>query len=74
MSIDPDNYVGKISPRQLIMIHTNNDSVVPLQNAEITLSEAKEPKELHVIDGCQHGYCDKMHDVLIESLEKIFYS
>ena len=73
-SIDPDNYIGKIAPRQLIMMHAENDSIISLADAQLTFSKANEPKKFYLIGGCQHGYCDKMHDALMESLKKIFIS
>lgn len=72
LSIDPDNYISKISPNMLYMIHSNNDSVVPVASAIKTFSFAKEPKEMHIIDECSHGYCPFMKEYIKDSLEKIF--
>ena len=43
--INPDNYVGKISPRRLLMLHSINDSVIALSDARNTFILAGEPKK-----------------------------
>jgi dienelactone hydrolase len=72
MSIDPDHYIDKISPRPIIMIHGTNDSVVNISDARRTFAKAFDPKEFHVAEGCQHGYCDKMYDFIKEGFKRIF--
>lgn len=74
LSIDPDSYIEKISPRDVVMFHSINDSVVQLQVAQHTFSLAKEPKEFFVYDNetCQHGYCPAMQENLEKTLKKIF--
>lgn len=72
LSIDPDRYIGKISPRSVFMLHGTNDSTVPLDAARATFNLANEPKKFYTADGCGHGYCDKMHETLNESLSALF--
>lgn len=72
LSIDPDNYISDISPRQIFMFHGTNDTMVKPESAKQTFDLAKEPKQFFTADGCGHGYCDKMYDDLKESLAKIF--
>jgi hypothetical protein len=72
ISIDPDHYVDKISPRKVFMLHGNNDTMVSLDDAKKTFDIAKEPKKFFVADGCGHGYCNNMEDELREDLKKIF--
>ena len=55
-SVDPDNYVSLISPRKLLLLHSNGDSVVDVSNAERTFGYANEPKKLLEDDGQDHGY------------------
>jgi fermentation-respiration switch protein FrsA (DUF1100 family) len=71
-SIDPDNYIGRISPRPVFMFHGTNDTNIPMQDARLTFGMAGEPKEFFVAGGCGHGYCAAMHDNLKEALGKIF--
>jgi uncharacterized protein len=72
LSIDPDHYVNKISPNYLMMLHGSNDSVVSLNDAKETFGLAKEPKNFFVAEGCNHGYCDGMHDELVRDLKLVF--
>ncbi|MFH0978214.1 MAG: acetylxylan esterase [Candidatus Woesearchaeota archaeon] len=71
LSIDPDNYIARISPNKLVMIHGSNDSKVPLEEAEQTFAKAKEPKVFNIAQGCGHGYCEAMHDDLSKALSSI---
>jgi uncharacterized protein len=74
ISVDPDHYVDKISPRELVMIQTKNDSVVKLEDAQKTFYLAKEPKKFYLIDDpeCSHGYCWAMWGDLNDGLKEIF--
>ncbi len=55
-SIDPDNYIGRISPSPILMIHIRDDQVIPLSIAEQTFSLAGEPKEFFTLFSGEHGY------------------
>ena len=70
-SIDSDHYIGLITPRRLVMIHNLNDKNIPIQSALNSFSLAQEPKRfIYVNDtSCNHGYCDSMHDGLVEGLK-----
>lgn len=70
-SIDPDHYIGLISPRKLVMMHNANDKNVPLSAAINTYSKAQEPKEFVLVNDttCNHGYCDSMYTGLVEALD-----
>jgi uncharacterized protein len=48
------NWIDKISPRPLLMIHGDADDVVPPEHAKILFAKAKEPKELMIIPGAGH--------------------
>lgn len=72
VSIDPDHYINKIAPNFVMMLHGTNDTVVPLKDAQITFSKAKEPKRFFVAENCQHGYCEKMWEELKKGLEIMF--
>ena len=71
VSIDPDNYISKISPRQVFMIHSSNDSIIPLSDAETTYSLAGQPKNLTIINSCGHGYCTAMLPALKADLSQL---
>lgn len=72
MSIDPDHYIKSISPNYVVMIHSSNDSLVKLKNAQRTFDFAKEPKKFYLISSCDHGYCDEMKTQIQEALKLIF--
>lgn len=55
-SINPDNYINKISPKQLVMIHSTNDTIIPFSFAQDTFSRAGEPKKLFTTSEKSHGY------------------
>ena len=71
-SVDPDNYIGKISPNYVFMLHSLNDSTVPLKDAKITFELANEPKKFYEVKDCPHGYCEKMFEELKEDLRIMF--
>jgi fermentation-respiration switch protein FrsA (DUF1100 family) len=51
---DPIDYVDKISPRPLFLLHGDEDELVPLEMAERLYAKAKEPKKLWVMKGVSH--------------------
>jgi len=53
---DPIDYVSRISPRPLFIMHGREDDVVDPRMAKQLYDAAREPKELWLIDGVGH-YC-----------------
>ncbi len=72
LSIDPDNYINKISPNKVFILYGSNDSVIPLNDTELTFSLAKEPKKFFIAQGCNHGFCDGMYNELKQDLTEMF--
>ncbi len=72
LSIDPDNYVGTISPRPVVMIHSLNDTIIPYDAAMRTFEKAEGPKSFGTVDGMAHGYTAAMYPYLESGLEEIF--
>jgi uncharacterized protein len=72
LSIDPDNYISKISPRPVLMLQGDNDSIVKLEDAEYTFNLAKEPRRFFIAEGCGHGYCEKMSEEFKGDLKILF--
>jgi dienelactone hydrolase len=70
-SIDPETYLSKIAPRKLVMIHSQNDTVIPYELALQTFARASEPKELHTVNCTKHGYCTEMSPFLDEELKSM---
>ena len=71
LSIDPESYLGEVSPRPLVMIHSLNDTIIPYSLAELTYALGREPKSLHTVGCATHGYCREMDIALKEELEKM---
>jgi fermentation-respiration switch protein FrsA (DUF1100 family) len=53
---DPAGSAAKISPRPLLVIHGEKDTVVPVTDASLIARAAGEPKELHVIPQADHQF------------------
>jgi len=70
-SIDSDHYIGLITPRKIVMIHSINDTIIPISSAANSFSKAEEPKRFILINdtSCKHGYCDAMWGGLVEALD-----
>jgi uncharacterized protein len=52
--LSPVTYISRISPRPLLIIHGDNDDLVPLEHGRILFQQAREPKELIIIPGAGH--------------------
>ena len=48
------DWIDKISPRPLLLVHGDADEVVPLEHAYMLFQKAKEPKEIAIIPGAKH--------------------
>ncbi|MEA3442033.1 MAG: alpha/beta fold hydrolase [Chloroflexota bacterium] len=53
-AVSPINWIDRISPHPLLLIHGDADEVVPLEHAYRLYEKAKEPKELTIIPGAKH--------------------
>lgn len=69
-SIDPDFYIGALSPRPVAIFHSINDDVIPFANAEKTASYAREPVFFYNASCRLHGYCEEMLPYLNTWLEE----
>lgn len=67
-STDPDNYIARIAPRPVAMLHDPNDTVIPFADAQHTFEKARNPKKFFTYAGCNHGYCPAMNRSLDEAL------
>lgn len=54
MQFAPEDVVHRISPRALLVIHTERDTMVPVEEAHALYSKAGEPKRLFLIPGADH--------------------
>jgi dipeptidyl aminopeptidase/acylaminoacyl peptidase len=53
-TISPIDWVDRISPRPLLLVHGDADELIPLEHARRLYQKAKEPKELKTILGARH--------------------
>jgi dipeptidyl aminopeptidase/acylaminoacyl peptidase len=52
--VKPIDYVDKVSPRPLLLVHGTNDDVVDVSHARRLYAKAGQPKELVIIEGAGH--------------------
>jgi alpha-beta hydrolase superfamily lysophospholipase len=53
-TISPINWVDRVSPRPLLLVHGDLDELIPVEHAHRLYQKAKEPKELKIIPGAKH--------------------
>ena len=71
-SIDPDIYIGQISPRRVVILHSFNDTIIPYGMAQKTFGKAGEPKAMYNVTDPTHGYTGSMQQYLEQELRTIF--
>ncbi len=54
MEFKPENVADRISPRALLLIHTDQDKLVPLSEAQSIYAKARHPKQLVVLENMVH--------------------
>jgi len=52
--VTPLNWIDRISPRPLLLIHGDKDDLVPVEQAHMLYKRAVEPKELVILTGTGH--------------------
>lgn len=52
--ISPIRWIGHISPRPLLIVHGDEDEIVPLEHAQRLYEEAGKPKDIVIIPGAKH--------------------
>ena len=53
-TIAPIEYIDKVAPKPLLLVHGDQDEVVPVAHAEKLFEYAGEPKELVILPGAGH--------------------
>jgi dipeptidyl aminopeptidase/acylaminoacyl peptidase len=53
-AVAPIEYVGKLSPKPLLLIHGGSDDVVPVEHVERLYAKAGQPKEKVILPGAGH--------------------
>ncbi|MCM8798049.1 MAG: alpha/beta hydrolase [Candidatus Omnitrophica bacterium] len=75
--ISPQNAISQISPRPVFIINGEKDFQIPPENAYSLFEKAKEPKELWIIPGADHGegyslYKEEYQHKIVKFLKKIY--
>jgi len=52
--VTPVNWLDRIAPRHLLLVHGDADELIPLEHAHRLYEKAREPRELRVIAGARH--------------------
>ncbi|MFV0458092.1 MAG: alpha/beta hydrolase [Actinomycetales bacterium] len=74
--VAPEQAIGALAPRPLLLLHGDADRIIPLEHAHRMFAAAGEPKELVIFPGAEHcggyfadrqGYIDRVADFLERS-------
>lgn len=75
--VRPVDQIARLSPRPLLMIRGTGSVTTPVAKAQLLFDQAREPKELYVIDGADHNdylsvggqrYLSKLTDFFVRNL------
>jgi dipeptidyl aminopeptidase/acylaminoacyl peptidase len=53
-TVSPIEYIGKISPKPLLLVHGGSDDVVPVEHVERLYQKAGQPRDMIIIPGAGH--------------------
>ena len=56
--IDATKWIGNISPRPILILHSLSDIVISPESGEQLFAAASDPKELWQVDGVEHAHFD----------------
>jgi uncharacterized protein len=51
----PKDYVSKVSPVPLLIVHGDHDEVVPVENGKVLFEKARQPKTFFEVETGRHG-------------------
>jgi len=54
MEVSPIRWIGRIAPRPVVLIHGEEDELIPVAQARQLYLNAGEPRELHILEGAGH--------------------
>ncbi len=64
--ITPRRYIGRISPRPLLLIHGTGDTLIPPYQPRLNYASARQPKSLYWIEGAEHVAGHRIAGVVYE--------
>jgi fermentation-respiration switch protein FrsA (DUF1100 family) len=71
LSVDPDNYISRISPRPVWIFHSKTDSIIPFTDGKKLYERAQDPKTFTEFDG-GHGINTDVDDRIILQWAQIY--
>ncbi len=71
LSVDPDNYIGIITPRPVWIFHSKADSIIPFDNGMKLYERAQDPKTFTEFSG-GHGINSDVDDRIIAQWAQIY--
>jgi len=69
--VKPVDYIARIFPRPLLLVHGSNDEVVDISHAHRLYAQAGEPKQLAIVEGAGHRlrHSEEAMDIVIDWLK-----
>jgi uncharacterized protein len=71
LSIDPDLYVGRISPRPVYLFHAPADPIIPFADGKELYDQAMEPKQFFSFNGT-HGVNGEVDQIIFRHYAQIY--
>jgi uncharacterized protein len=71
LSVDPDNYIGKITPRPVRIFHSKADGIIPFEDGIKLYERAQDPKTFTEFSG-GHGINSDVDDLIIAQWAQIY--
>jgi len=71
LSIDPDLYVGMISPRPVYLFHAPADPIIPFADGKELYDRAGEPKQFFPFNGT-HGVNGEVDEIIFRQYAQIY--
>jgi alpha-beta hydrolase superfamily lysophospholipase len=73
--VAPEEVIGHIAPRPVLLIHGTHDQLIPPYHAERLFRAAREPKQLWWAEGCEHVQAryerpDEFYPLLVDFMLK----
>ncbi len=72
--LDPVDFIGKISPRPVYVVHGDKDRVVPFRMGENLIAASREPKTFRRVVGADHLQCKAFEGGVYENEAAGFFA
>jgi len=72
-SVEPATYLQKLPPRQLVMFHFTNDTIIPIAYARSLYDNASQPKAWYQYNGSVHGVYSDVYAPDLHAEMKTFF-